>query len=360
MGPGPSDVPQRVLQAMAKPTIGHLDPEFIKLLDEIKSLLQKTFLTANKTTVLVSGPGSLGMETCFSNLVEHTGTKAVVCVNGFFGGRMKENIERCGGEAIVAEGEWGKAIDLNRTEDVLKASKDAKILAFVHAETSTGVLNDAKSLAALAKKYNCLSVADAVTSLGCVPVKTDEWEIDAVYSCSQKGLSSPPGLSPVSFSEKSMEYINKRKTKVQNWFLDLNLLMQYWSGEKRTYHHTAPANAYYGLYEALQILHEEGLENSWKRHYENHLTLKKGLEAIGLEYLVNEKERIPHLNAVKVPDGTDDLAVRKRLLNEFNLEIGSGLGPLAGKIWRIGLMGYSSNYKNITYCISALKSVLNK
>jgi alanine-glyoxylate transaminase/serine-glyoxylate transaminase/serine-pyruvate transaminase len=358
MGPGPSDVSPRVLQAMAKPTIGHLDPEFIKLLDEIKFLLQKTFLTKNETTILISGPGSLGMETCFANLIERGETKAVVCVNGFFGGRMKENIERCGGEAITVEAEWGKAIDLNKTEDALKSKRDAKILAFVHAETSTGVLNDAKGLAELGKKYNCFTIMDAVTSLGCVQVKIDDWGIDGVYSCSQKGLSCPPGLSPVSFSSKAMEFIKTRKSKIQNWFLDLNLLMQYWSGEKRAYHHTAPANAYYGIYEALQILHEEGLENSWKRHYENHLKLKEGLENIGLEYLVDEKDRIPHLNAVKIPAGADDLIFRKRLLNEFNLEIGSGLGPLAGKIWRIGLMGYSSNYKNIVYCVNALKTVL--
>lgn len=360
MGPGPSDVSPRVLLAMAKPTIGHLDPEFIKLLDKIKASLQKIFLTKNDVSVLVSGPGSLGMETCFANLIEYTGTKAVVCVNGFFGGRMKDNIERCGGEAIVVEEEWGRAINLNKVEDVLKSGTDIKVLAFVHAETSTGVLNDAGGLASLAKKYNCLSVADAVTSLGCVPVKADEWNIDAVYSCSQKGLSCPPGLSPISFSEHAMEYIRARKTKVQNWFLDLTLLMQYWSGEKRAYHHTAPANAYYGLYEAVQMLLEEGLENSWKRHYENHLKLKKELEGIGLEYLVAEKDRIPHLNAVKIPEGADDLTVRKKLLNDFSLEIGSGLGPLAGKIWRIGLMGYSSNFRNITYCVNALKSVLNK
>jgi alanine-glyoxylate transaminase / serine-glyoxylate transaminase / serine-pyruvate transaminase len=360
MGPGPSDVHPRVLLAMAKPTIGHLDPEFIKLLDLIRLSLQKTFLTKNEITFLVSGPGSLGMETCFANLIERSNTKVLVCVNGFFGGRMKETAERCGGEIIAVEDEWGKPVDLNKVEDALKVNPGVKVLAFVHAETSTGVLNDAKSLASLAKKYNCLSIADAVTSLGCVPVKIDEWGIDAVYSCSQKGLSCPPGLSPVSFSKRAVEYINKRKSKVQNWFLDVNLVMQYWSGEKRAYHHTAPANAYYGMYEALNILLDEGLENSWKRHFENHLKLKKGLESIGLEFLVDEKYRIPHLNAIKIPEGVDDLSVRKKLLNEFNLEIGSGLGPLAGKIWRIGLMGYSSNFKNITYCISALQQVLNK
>lgn len=360
MGPGPSDVHPRVLQAMAKPTIGHLDPEFIKLLDEIKLLLQKTFITKSDATYLVSGPGSLGMETCFANMVEYTGTKVLVCVNGFFGGRMKENAERCGAEVFTVESGWGSHIDLNQVEDTLKANPGIQVLAFVHAETSTGVLNDAKALASLAKKYNCFSIADAVTSLGCVPVMTAGWDIDAVYSCSQKGLSCPPGLSPVSFSSRVVEYIKNRKTKVQNWFLDVNLVMQYWSGEKRAYHHTAPANAYYGMYEALRILHEEGLENSWKRHFENHLKLKEGLESIGLEFLVDEKFRIPHLNAVKIPEGIDDLSVRKILLNEYNLEIGAGLGPFAGKIWRIGLMGYSSNFKNITFCVNALKEVLNK
>jgi alanine-glyoxylate transaminase/serine-glyoxylate transaminase/serine-pyruvate transaminase len=232
------------------------------------------------------------------------------------------------------------------------------MLAFVHAETSTGVLNDAESLARLVRKFNCLTIVDAVTSLGCVPVKIDEWGIDAVYSCSQKGLSCPPGLSPVSFSKRALHTVNERKTKVQNWFLDLNLLMAYWSGEKRSYHHTASSNAYYGFYEGLNILHEEGLENSWKRHYNNYVKLKSGLENIGLEYLVTEKDRIPHLNAVKIPAGVNDSAVRARLLNEFNLEIGAGLGPLAGKIWRIGLMGYSSNEKNIDYCIKSLSECL--
>jgi len=357
MGPGPSDVHPRVLEAMSLPTIGHLDPEFIHLMDEIKILLQKTFLTKNDAKILLSGPGSLGMEACFANLVEH-GDKVLVCVNGFFGGRMRENAERCGGRILIAESEWGKAINLSEVEDILKKQKDIKILAFVHAETSTGVLNDAESLSRLAKTFDCITIADTVTSLGCVPVKVDEWRIDAGYSCSQKGLSCPPGLSPVSFSALAMDKINNRKTKVQNWFLDLNLLMLYWSGTKRTYHHTASSNAYYSMYEGLRILQEEGLENSWDRHYRNYLKLKSRLENIGLQYLVDEKDRIPHLNAVKIPPGADDARVRSRLLNEYNLEIGTGLGPLAGRIWRIGLMGYSSNEKNINYCIDCLKRVL--
>ncbi len=377
MGPGPSNVHLRVLQAMSVPTIGHLDPEFIKLMDEIKSLIQKTYLTENDATFLLSGPGSLGMEACFANLVE-PGDKVLVCVNGFFGGRMKETAERCGARLLTVESEWGKAIDSVKVEEVLRkegamasdsgiatspeGSGDSRIsvkaVAFVHAETSTGVLNDADSLARLARKYNCLTIVDAVTSLGCVPVKVDEWGIDSVYSCSQKGLSCPPGLSPVSFSKRAVHAVNSRRTKVQNWFLDLNLLMAYWSGEKRSYHHTASSNAYYGFYEGLNILHEEGLKNSWKRHYDNYLKLKTELEKIGLQYLVDEEDRIPHLNAVKIPAGTDDAAVRMRLLNEFNLEIGAGLGPLAGRIWRIGLMGYSSNEKNIDYCINSLRKCL--
>jgi len=359
MGPGPSDVHPRVLEAMSMPTIGHLDPQFIQLMDEIKELLQKTFLTKNEATILLSGPGSLGMEACFVNLVE-PGDKVLVCVNGFFGGRMRENAERCGGRILIVENEWGKAIEVDKVDDILKKENDVRILAFVHAETSTGVLNDAESLSHLAKNYDCITVADAVTSLGCVPVSADEWGIDAVYSCSQKGLSCPPGLSPVSFSPLAVDKIMKRKTKVQNWFLDLNLLMLYWSGKKRTYHHTASSNSYYGLYEGLRILHEEGIENSWKRHYENYLMLKSGLEKIGLKYLVDDRDRIPHLNAVRIPEGVDDVSVRLRLLNEYDLEIGAGLGPLAGKIWRIGLMGYSSNEGNISYCINALREVMKK
>jgi alanine-glyoxylate transaminase/serine-glyoxylate transaminase/serine-pyruvate transaminase len=357
MGPGPSDIYPRVLEAMAKPTIGHLDPEFIKLMDRIKALLQDTFLTKNEAAILLSGPGSLGMETCFANLVE-PGDKVVVCVNGFFGGRLKDTAERHGAEVITVEFDWGKPVEIDAVEKVLRSNMKIKILAFVHAETSTGVLNDAESLSSLAAKYGCLNIVDAVTSLGCVPVRVDDWEMDAVYSCSQKGLSCPAGLSPVSFGSKAMDVVKNRKTKIHNWFLDLNLLMNYWSGEKRAYHHTAPANAYYGMYEALNILHEEGLEHSWKRHRENYENLKNGLEGLGLEYLVDEQYRIPNLNAVRIPTGTDDVAIRKRLLNEFNLEIGAGLGPLAGKIWRIGLMGYSSNVKNVTYCINALRKTL--
>jgi alanine-glyoxylate transaminase / serine-glyoxylate transaminase / serine-pyruvate transaminase len=359
MGPGPSDVHPRILEALARPTIGHLDPEFVNLMDEIKTLLKKTFLTNNELTFCVSAPGSAGMETCFVNLVE-PGDKVIVCQNGVFGGRMKENVERAGGVAILVEFEWGRAIDPNIVEETLKQHTDAKILAFVHAETSTGVLSDAKSLSELAKKYNCLSIVDTVTSFGGAELRVDDWKIDAVYTGSQKCLSCTPGLSPVSFSDLAVEKVKNRKTKVQSWFLDLNLVMGYWGDNaKRAYHHTAPINPLYALHESLVMLHEEGLENSWKRHIQLHLKLKEGLEEMGLKFIVPEGERTPMLNAVSFPDSIDEARVRTDLLNKFNLEIGAGLGPLAGKIWRIGLMGSGCTEKNIAYCISSLKSTIN-
>jgi len=358
MGPGPSDVSERVLQAMARPTIGHLDPAFVNLMDEIKSLLRKTFLTKNELTFPVSAPGSAGMETCFVNLVEE-GDKVIICQNGVFGGRMKENVFRYGGQAIMVEDEWGRAIDPQKLEDALKKHPDAKLVAFVHAETSTGAKSDAKTLVDIAHRSDCLTIVDAVTSLGGSHLKVDEWGIDAIYSGSQKCLSCTPGLSPVSFNERSIEKILKRKHPVPSWFLDLNLVMDYWGNKsQRTYHHTAPINALYGLHESLLILDEEGIENSWQRHYDNHLKLKSGLEELGLNFIVPEDERLPQLNAVSIPDGVNDGVVRKKLLDEFNLEIGAGLGPLAGKIWRIGLMGHGSSQKNIDYSVSALREIL--
>jgi alanine-glyoxylate transaminase/serine-glyoxylate transaminase/serine-pyruvate transaminase len=361
MGPGPSDIHPRVLQAMARPTIGHLDPEFIHMMDDTKELLRYAFRTKNEMTMVVSAPGSAGMETCFVNLVE-PGDKVIVCQNGVFGGRMKENVERCGGEPVVVEDQWGSAVDPAKLKDVLKANPDAKIVAFVHAETSTGALSDAKTLVELAHKHDCLVIVDAVTSLGGVPLEVDGWGIDAVYSGSQKCLSCTPGLSPISFNERAMDVVRNRKTKVQSWFLDLNLVTSYWgdagAAGKRSYHHTAPVNALYGFHEALVLLAEEGLEKSWERHRRNHDALRAGLESLGLELFVEADQRIPQLNAVTIPAGVDDASVRGRLLNEFNLEIGAGLGPMAGKIWRIGLMGYSSNPKNVAYCLSALGEVL--
>ncbi len=358
MGPGPSDVHPRILSALARPTIGHLDPAFVQMMDELKSLLQYAMQTKNELTIPVSAPGSAGMETCFVNLIE-SGDKVVVCQNGVFGGRMKENVERIGATAIMVEDDWGKAVDPDKLESVLKTNKDVSIVAFVHAETSTGVLSDAKILAAIAKKYGCLTIVDAVTSLGGSELRVDEWGIDALYSGTQKCLSCTPGLSPVTFSDSAVTRIKERKSKVQSWFLDLNLVMGYWGeGAKRSYHHTAPVNALYGLHEALVLLKEEGLENAWMRHQLHHLALRDGFEAMGLNFLVKPEHRLPQLNAVSIPEGVDEAEVRKRLLLDYNLEIGAGLGALAGKVWRVGLMGHACNMKNIIFCLGAIDSVL--
>ena len=358
MGPGPSDVSPRVLEAMSRPTLGHLDPAFVGMMEEVKSLLKYAFMTGNELTMPVSAPGSAGMETCFVNLVE-PGEKVIVCQNGVFGGRMKENVERCGGIPVMVQEEWGRAVDPQKLEDALKENRDAKFVAFVHAETSTGAVSDAKTLVDIAHRYGCLAIVDAVTSLGGSPLKVDEWKIDAIYSGTQKCLSCTPGLSPVSFSEAAVEKIRNRKTKVQSWFMDLNLVMGYWgTNARRAYHHTAPINALYGLHEALVILQEEGLENAWARHGKHHEALKKGLEAMGLNFVVPEAERLPQLNAIAIPDGVDDAMVRSRLLSEWQLEIGAGLGQMAGKVWRIGLMGHACNERNVKLCLSALEDVL--
>jgi alanine-glyoxylate transaminase/serine-glyoxylate transaminase/serine-pyruvate transaminase len=358
MGPGPSDVSPRVLEAVGRPTIGHLDPLFVNMMNEMKELLQYAFQTKNELTFPVSAPGSAGMETCFANLIE-AGDKVIVCQNGVFGGRMKENVVRMGATAIMVEDEWGTVVDPAKLEAALKANPDAKIVAFVHAETSTGAQSDAETLVKLAHKYDCLTIVDAVTSLGGTPLKVDEWEIDAIYSGTQKCLSSPPGLSPVSFNARAAEVIKNRKTPVQSWFLDLNLVMGYWgSGSKRAYHHTAPINNLYGLHEALIMLKEETLETAWARHGIHHEALRAGLEAMGLTFVVKKGDHLPQLNTVTVPEGIDEAAVRSALLNDFDLEIGAGLGALAGKVWRIGLMGHAASRKNVLYCISALESVM--
>ena len=361
MGPGPSDVNPLILEAMARPTIGHLDPQFIRMMEELKELLQYAFQTSNRLTMPVSAPGSAGMETCFANLVEPE-DEVIVCQNGVFGGRMKENVIRCGGTPIMVQTDWGRGVDIDAVEDALKATPNAKFVAFVHAETSTGAQSDARALTALAHEHDCLAIVDAVTSLGGSPLLVDEWGIDAIYSGSQKCLSCTPGLSPVSFNERALEKVRNRPTPVQSWFLDLNLVMAYWNSEdgSRSYHHTAPVNALYALHEALLLLKQEGLENSWKRHMDNHLMLRAGLETMGIDFIVPEEERLPQLNAIAIPEGIEDVAVRTHLLNEYNLEIGAGLGPLAGKIWRIGQMGYASNPENILFCIDALGNVLNE
>ncbi|MFA7228330.1 MAG: alanine--glyoxylate aminotransferase family protein [Melioribacteraceae bacterium] len=361
MGPGPSNVNPKVLTALSHATLGHLDPQFIELMDSIKQLLQYTFKTESDSTFVLSGPGSLGMEACLVNMVE-PGDKVIVCTGGYFANRMVQIVEKIGGHPVVVRETWGRAIDPQKLEDALNVNADAKIVAFVHVETSTGALSDIKQLSEIAHRHNCLVVADVVTSLGAAEVSVDEWNLDAVYSCSQKGLACVAGMAPMAFSEHALYHIRNRKTPIQSWFNDLNLLLGYWSGgEKRMYHHTAPSNQFYGLHEALLILKEEGIENSWRRHKENSAKLISRLKGeLDLEPIVPAGERIPHLLAIKVPDGVDEAKVRIELLTKHNLEIGAGLGELAGKIWRIGLMGYNSNEKMIDYFISALKKALDK
>ncbi|WP_317929655.1 alanine--glyoxylate aminotransferase family protein [Halioxenophilus sp. WMMB6] len=358
MGPGPSDVHPRILSALGRPTIGHLDPAFIQMMDEVKELLQYAFQTKNPLTLPISAPGSAGMEACFVNLIE-PGDKVVVCVNGVFGIRMLENVTRTGGVAVRVDDEWGKPVDPAKLAAALEANPDTKIMAFVHAETSTGVCSDAATLCALGRKHDCLVIMDTVTGLGGVPVLVDEWGADAVYSGSQKCLSCTPGLSPVTFSERAVEVIRNRKTPVQSWFLDMNLVMGYWGeGAKRAYHHTAPINALYGLHESLVMLQEEGLSAAFARHRVMHEKLYAGLTELGIRFVVDEEYRLPQLNAVWIPEGVDDAVARTRLLNEFNLEIGAGLGAYAGKVWRIGLMGYSAKQENIDLCLKALSAVI--
>ncbi len=358
MGPGPSDVYPTVLAAQSKPTVGHLDPLFVSMMDELKQLLQYAFQTRNEMTLAISAPGSAGMEACFVNLVE-PGEKVIVCRNGVFGERMRQNVERCGGIAVTVDNAWGEPVDPQAVAAALTAHPDARFLAFVHAETSTGALSDAKTLCALAKQHGCLTIVDAVTSLGGVELRVDDWGIDAIYSGSQKCLSCVPGLSPVSFSPAAVAKITQRKTPVQSWFLDQSLVMSYWSGgAKRAYHHTAPVNALYALHESLRLLAAEGLAQAWARHNAMHLELRAGLEQLGIKFVVEEPYRLPQLNAIYIPEGVDDALVRSTLLQQFNLEVGAGLGALAGKAWRIGLMGYGARRENIALCLQALQQLL--
>ena len=358
MGPGPSDVHPRILSAMARSTIGHLDPAFVGMMDEVKEMLKYAFKTENELTMPISAPGSAGMEACFANLVE-PGDKVIVCINGVFGGRMKENVTRVGGQAIIIEDDWGRPVDPQKVEQCLIDNPDTKIVSFVHAETSTGALSNAKTLCQIANQYGCINIVDAVTSLAGSELRVDDWGIDAIYSGSQKCLSAMPGLSPVSFSERAIHKLANRQTPVTSWFLDLNLVMGYWGkGAKRAYHHTAPVNTLYGLHESLVMLTEEGLENSWNRHQENHQLLRDGLQNFGIHYLVEELSRLPQLNSVIIPDNLNDEEVRNSLLANYNIDIGAGLGALAGKIWRIGLMGYTSRKENIERLLSAMKETL--
>jgi alanine-glyoxylate transaminase / serine-glyoxylate transaminase / serine-pyruvate transaminase len=357
MGPGPTEIHPRVLTTMSQPAIGYLDPVFVEMMEELKTLLRYVYQTDNALTFPVSGPGSVGMEYCFVNMVA-PGDKVIVARNGVFGGRMIENVERCGGTAIVVDDEWGKPVDAQKVEDAFRKNPGVKVLAFVHAETSTGAQSDAKSLAQIAHRHDAMVIADAVTSLAGTPVRVDEWGIDAIYSASQKCLSCTPGLSPVSFNERVVEHVRNRKDKIHSWFMDMNLLLGYWGATTRTYHHTAPTNSLFALHEALLLIKEEGLEQGWARHRRHHLALKAGLEAMGLKFRVAEPYQLPQMNAVGCPDGVDEELVRKTLLNEFGIEIGAGLGPLKGKIWRFGLMGYSCRPDNVMLCLSALGSVL--
>ena len=357
MGPGPSNVPDRVLAAMARPTIGHLDPEFVRMMEELKELLRYAFQTRNAMTFPISGPGSVGMEACFVNLIE-PGDKVIVCRNGVFGGRMLENVERCGGVAVVADDEWGRPVSVEKVEAALEANPDASIVAFVQAETSTGAHTDPRALVALAHEHDCLTVVDTVTAVGGVPVLVDEWDIDVTYAGTQKCLSCPPGLAPVSFGERALERVRARSTRCQSWFMDLNLQLGYWSAGTRTYHHTAPVNALYGLHESLLLLHEEGLEAAWARHRRDHEALVAGFEAMGLRQFVAAPDRLPQLNMVVVPEGVDEAVVRRRLLDEHDLEIGAGLGALSGKVWRVGLMGHTCTEANVLKCLDAYESVL--
>ena len=360
MGPGPSDVSQRVLSALARPTVGHLDPTFINMMDELKQLLQYAFKTNNSNTMAISAPGSAGMEACFVNLVTPDDT-VVVCRNGVFGARMIENVTRIGANVVVVDSPWGRAVEPQQLEDALKSHPHANFVAFVHAETSTGACSDAKTLCEIAKRYQCLTIVDAVTSLGGIELNVDEWGIDAIYSGSQKCLSCVPGISPVSFSEQASEVIANRTTPVPSWFLDQSLVMGYWSGAgKRAYHHTAPVNSLYALHESLLMLQQEGIENSWARHKLQHSKLASGLTDLGLDFIVPADERLPQLNSVYIPQGIDDVKVRQYLLSEYNLEIGAGLGQFAGKAWRIGLMGYAAKSENVALCLSALADALTR
>lgn len=357
MGPGPSDVPPRVLEALARPTIGHLDPAFIGLMDEIKELLRYTFQTSNELTMPISGPGTAGMETCVVNLVE-PGDKVIVCQNGVFGGRLKEMIKRCGGTVVPVDEPWGRAVDPGKVEEALADHPDTRLVAVVQAETSTGALSDVAAIARLARRAGALTLVDAVTSLGGSPLRTDEWEIDAVYSGTQKCLSVPPGLSPITLNERAVAKVRGRKSPVQSWFMDLNLVLGYWTGgAQRSYHHTAPINALYGLHEGLRALAEEGIEKSWARHTANYEAFRDGIESAGLRFAVPAAERLPQLNTILIPEAVDDAAARRTLLETYGLEIGGGLGALAGKVWRIGLMGYSSRRENIDLCVRALETV---
>jgi alanine-glyoxylate transaminase/serine-glyoxylate transaminase/serine-pyruvate transaminase len=360
MGPGPSDVPPRVLEALSRPTIGHLDPVFLQVMDQLRQKLQRIFCTSNEMTLAMSGTGSAGMETLFANLVE-PGDPVLIAINGVFGQRMKDVAERCGATIHTIEAPWGKVFDQHQVIETLdrlhKTGQSPKLVAIVHAETSTGAHQPLDLLADAIHRHNALFLVDCVTSLGGAPVEVDAWGIDAAYSGTQKCLSCPPGLSPITLSPRAVKRLDQRKTKVQSWYLDLTMIRQYW-GQERFYHHTAPINMLYALEEALTIVLEEGLEPRFTRHREMHTLLRDGLKELGIDYLSQEGHHLPMLNAVKIPDGTDDLTTRRRLLNDYGIEIGAGLGALKGRGWRIGLMGHSATRRNVTTLLAALRQIL--
>lgn len=355
MGPGPSDVSASVLAALGAPTVGHLDPYFLKIMDEVQDMLREIFHTRNELTLAVSGTGSSGMEACVVNLLE-AGDKIVVCTNGVFGARMADVAERIGAEVVQIERPFGEVFSVEEIKAVLE-KEQPKVLGIVHAETSTGAAQPLKEISEAVHAADTLLLVDCVTSLGGMPVKVDEWDIDAAYSGTQKCLSCPPGLAPVTFSSRAVAAMDARKTKVSSWYLDMSMVRAYW-GDSRAYHHTAPINMNYGLHQALRLVLEEGLENRFSRHYANHCALKAGLKAIGLQLAVADDHQLPMLNAVKIPDGVDDATIRGQLLKWFGIEIGGGLGPMKGKTWRIGLMGESSRNTNVLQFLAALEHCL--
>jgi alanine-glyoxylate transaminase/serine-glyoxylate transaminase/serine-pyruvate transaminase len=356
LGPGPSEVHPRVLRAMSAPLVGHLDPAFVQMMEEVKGLLRTVFATQNPLTIPISGTGSAGMEACLVNLLE-PGDELVVGVNGVFGTRMAEVAERAGAVVRRVEAPWGRVIRPEQIEAALENTAKPKLVAVVHAETSTGAWQPLVEIARLAHDHGALMLADCVTSLGGAPVEIDGWGIDAAYSGTQKCLSCPPGLAPVTFGPRAVEALKARKTKVQSWYLDLSLLAQYW-GEERVYHHTAPITMNYALREALRLVVEEGLEARFARHRKNHEALAAGLGPLGLAFAAEEGRRLPMLNAVTVPDGVDEAKVRGRLLGQHGIEIGGGLGPMKGKVWRIGLMGESSRRGSVLTLLAALEDTL--
>ncbi len=355
MGPGPSDIHPRVLQAIAKPTVGHLDPYYLELMNNMRVLMQGVFRTKNEMTLAVSGTGSAGMEAAVVNIIE-PGDSMIVCVNGVFGGRMVDVATRAGANVTKVEKPWGEVFSPADLKDAIAKAKP-KVVGIVMAETSTGAWQPIEEISKLVHDAGALLLVDAVTSLGGVPVEVDKWNIDVIYSGTQKCLSCPPGLAPVSFGPKAMEIVLGRKSKVQSWYLDLTMLAKYW-GSERVYHHTAPINMTYALYEALQIVQEEGLEACFTRHMLNHKALKAGLAALGIGYTAAEGHQLPMLNAVRIPQGVDDVAVRGGLLKRFGIEIGGGLGDFKGQVWRIGLMGYGSRANNVYVLLSALEQLL--